>query len=89
MFEAVGPETGLRSVFVELHADMRRDMARFVRRGLRDGSIRSGVSPDGEASVIVGALRGIGYQWLLDPAGFEPAPALRYLSRLVDERLTP
>jgi len=89
MFEAVGPAADLRSTFVQLHADMRADFARFVRRGLRDGSIRSGLSPDLEAAVVVAGVRGIAYQWLLDPDGFEPVTALRYLARVTDERLRP
>jgi AcrR family transcriptional regulator len=87
MFEAVGPVAELRSTFVELHADMRADFARFVRRGLRDGSVRDGMSPDIEAAVIVAGIRGIGYQWLLDPNGLDPVVALRYLSRITDERM--
>jgi AcrR family transcriptional regulator len=75
MFEAVGPVADLRSTFVDLHAD------------LRDGSVRDGASPDSEAAVIVAGIRGIAYQWLLDPDAFEVAPALRYLSRVTDERL--
>jgi AcrR family transcriptional regulator len=89
MFEAVGPVAELRSTFVELHADMRADFARFVRRGLRDGSVRPGVSPDNEAAVIVAGIRGIGYQWLLDPDGFDPVVILRHLGRVTDERLRP
>jgi AcrR family transcriptional regulator len=87
MFEAVGPVADLRSTFVELHTDMRSDFARFVRRGVRDGSIREGASAGHEAAVIVAGMRGIAYQWLLDPDAFEVAPALRYLARVTDERL--
>jgi AcrR family transcriptional regulator len=89
MFEAVGPAVDLRPTFVQLHADMRNDFARLIRRGLRDGSVRPGISADSEAAVIVAGIRGIGYQWVLDPEGFEPVPALRYLARLTDERLRP
>ena len=89
MFEAVGPVAELRGTFVQLHADMRTDFARFVRRGIRDGSVRAGLSPDGEAATIVGGIRGVGYQWLLDPDGFQPVPALRYLKRICEDRLLP
>jgi AcrR family transcriptional regulator len=89
MFEAVGPAADLQSTFVQLHADMRADFARLIRRGLRDGSVRYGTSPDNEAAVIVAGIRGIGYQWLLDPDGFQPVTALRYMAGLIDERLRP
>jgi len=87
MFEAAGPVADLRPTFMDLHADMRADFARFVRRGLRDGSIRVGTSPAGEAAMIVAGIRGIAYQWLLDPEGFGVAPALHYFARVTDERL--
>jgi len=67
---------------------MRADFARLVRRGLREGSVRPGVSPDNEAAVIVAGIRGIGYQWLLDPDGFDRVVTLRHLSRVSDERLS-
>ena len=87
MFEAVGPAGDLRAIFVRLHADMRTDFVRLIRRGMRDGSIQSGMSPENEGAVIVAAIRGVGYQWLLDPDGFEPVRALRYLAQVTDDRL--
>jgi len=89
MFEALGSNVVLRDHFVEFHRTMRADLAKLVRRGLRDGSVRRGVRPDDEAALVVAELRGIGYQWLLDPAGFEPVNALRYLAGAVDHRLRP
>ena len=87
MFEALRPIPELRSTFVEFHATMRADLAAFVRKGLRDGSIAPGTSPTKEAALIVAGLRGIGYQWRLDPDGFEPLPALRHLVSTTESRL--
>ena len=75
-FEALGGVPELRAHFVGFHRTMRADMARFVRRGLRDGSIVPGVSPKAEAAAVVGSLRGIGYQWLLDPDEIDPQTAI-------------
>ncbi len=86
-FEALGPVPELRSHFVEFHRTMRSDMAAFVRRGLRDGSVVAGTSPKAEGAAIVGALRGIGYQWLLDPDEIDPAALLGHLITTVDRRL--
>jgi AcrR family transcriptional regulator len=86
-FEALGPVPELRAHFVDFHRAMRSDMARFVRRGLRDGSIVAGVSPKAEAAAVVGALRGIGYQWLLDPDEIDPVALLTHLIDTVDRRL--
>lgn len=87
MFEALGPIPELRSTFVEFHATMRADLASFVRKGLRDGSVAPGSSPTKEAALIVAGLRGIGYQWRLDPDGFDPLPALRHLVATTESRL--
>jgi hypothetical protein len=85
MFEALGGNEELRIHFVEFHRTMRSDIARLVRRGVRDGSIRAGVDPIAEASLIIGGLRGVAYQWALDPFEFDPVAAFAYLSQ--DTRL--
>jgi len=86
-FEALGPVPELRAHFVEFHRTMRTDMAAFVKRGLRDGSVVAGTSPKAEGAAIVGALRGIGYQWLLDPDDIDPAALMGHLITSVDRRL--
>ena len=87
MFEALGADDALRGRFAALHASMRADVTRLVQRGLRDGSIGEGHSPDREAALIVGALRGLGYQWLLDPQAFEIVEALEFLRDTTLDRL--
>ena len=87
MFEALGPNADLRAHFVEFHRTMRADIAKLVRRGVRDGSIRAGVDPVAEAVCIVGGLRGVAYQWALDADAFDPVGALAYLTRVTGDRL--
>jgi AcrR family transcriptional regulator len=89
MFEALGPNPSLRRHFVEFHRTMRADLAKLVRRGVRDGSIARQRRPDEEAMLVVAGLRGIAYQWRLDPDGFDPAIALRVLGDATEERLRP
>ena len=87
MFEATGADEDLRLRFAKFHETMRADVASDVRRGQRDGSIRKGLSPDREGALLIAGLRGIGYQWLLDPHGFDPVPELAYLRDTTRERL--
>ena len=87
MFEALGPDDALRARFAKFHEDMRADFARFVQRGKRDGSISKGVNAAAEATLVISGLRGIGYQWLLDPDHFDPVPALAYLHATTADRL--
>jgi len=86
MFEA-GTDQILRARFAKLHADMRNDFAYFVKKGQRDGTITRGIDADAEAALVVGAIRGIGYQWQLDPEGFDVVGALSYLTSTNEARL--
>ena len=88
-FEAIGPHEELRLRMLKLHEGMRADFATIIRRGKRDGSVGPHIADDREAELIVGGLRGIGFQWLLDPSGFDPLPALAYLRDTTEERLKP
>lgn len=87
MFEAVGSEDDLRERFAAFQATMRSDFAQCVRRGQRDGSVRRGPSPDREGELLVAGLRGIGFQWLIDPDAFDPVKALTYLRDTTEQRL--
>ena len=87
MFEALGPDAQLRARFAHLHEAMRSDYANIVRKGQRDGSITKRLQADREGTLIIAGLRGIGYQWLLDPERFDPVQALAYLHDTTVERL--
>lgn len=86
-FEALGGNPELRDHFVEFHRRRRADMAELIERGINDGSIRSATVIDDEATAILVGLRGIAYLWLLDPVGFDPAPALQHLYDSTEARL--
>lgn len=86
-FEALSPAAELQQRFVEMHRTMRADVANLVTRGIEDGSIRADRDADDEAGAIVAALRGIAYQWFLDPEQFDPDCAFRHLLATTDERL--
>ena len=89
MFEALGPDEELRNRFAKFHDEMRSDFANLIAKGTRDGSIRKTLSATNEAALIVAGLRGIGYQWLLDPEHFDPVPTLGYLHDTTAVRLNP
>lgn len=88
-FEAIGPHEELRLRMVKLHDAMRADFTALIRRGVNDGSIAPDTPPEREAEFIIAGLRGVGFQWLLDPGAFDPLPALAYLRDTTEERLTP
>lgn len=69
-------DPALADHFRTFHRDMRRDMVSVLQRGQSDGSIRSDIDLDAAAGAVIAALRGVGYQWLIDPEEFDPVPAL-------------
>jgi AcrR family transcriptional regulator len=89
MFEAVQSNEDLRQEFIEFHRSQRADLAEILRRGVKDGSIRTGIVIEDEAAAVISGLRGIGYQWILDPVGFAAVPALRHLHESTEARLRP
>lgn len=70
-------DPALAAHFRAFHRDMRRDLTRSLQRGQDDGTIRTDLDIVAAASAIVAALRGVGYQWLIDPDDFDPVGPLR------------
>lgn len=88
-FEALGPVPELRARIVQFHRDQHAGLAQSVRRGLKDRSIVAGRSPDREADLIVAQVRGVAYQWCLDPEQNDHVRALAYVIEATEQRLAP
>lgn len=84
--EALGPDEALREKMRDLHRELRHYLAALLTRGIEDGSVRPDISPELEATVSVAMLRGIGYQWCLDPEQIDPVRAFEHVTRLLRER---
>ncbi len=89
MFEALNVGGPLQARFITFHEAMRAALADAVRRGVADGSVRADIDPEREGTLLVSALRGIAYQWLLDPEHFDPEPAYTHLIETTRDRLRP
>jgi AcrR family transcriptional regulator len=61
----------LRPVFAGIDATFRTGIQSIVRAGQRSATIRFDVDPEGVATVLVGMLRGIGSQFLVNPDGVD------------------
>ena len=57
----------LRAVFVSIDATFRTGLQTIVRAGQRSRTISSDVDPEGVATALVGMMRGIGTQFLVNP----------------------
>lgn len=88
LFEALGPQPALAPEFASLHRGLRGLAAGFVDSP-GPAAIRRGVDSEATAAVLVGALGGIAYQWLLDPEGVDLGAAYGALDGLVERGLAP
>jgi AcrR family transcriptional regulator len=88
MFEALGPAEELKAVFLEFNRAARAEIVTTIQRGLDDGSVAADANPLVEAQFIVSTLRGVGYQWRLDPDEFDPVSTLDHLIATTKARLT-
>jgi AcrR family transcriptional regulator len=86
---ALPEEAPLRPVFVADDARFRRGIEELVRAGQQSRTIRSDVDPVGVAIALVGQLRGIGAQFLVDPDGVDLDAARTACAQFVHNALTP
>ena len=87
MFSSVGTDESMRIKFAAFHETMRSDLTAWITQGQNDGTVRPDLAPEREAELLVAALRGIGFQWLLDRDAFDPLGAVDYLRLTCADRL--
>ena len=88
-FESLRTDARLTERVRVLHIRLREHMADHVRTAVAAGGVRADIDPDATATIFVSALRGAGFQWLLDPHGFDLAAALKQLCRHITLVLAP
>jgi AcrR family transcriptional regulator len=71
MAESIGLVPEVRPTFVRANRDFRALVERWIEDGIEAGEIRGDVQAGAHAAVVVGALRGIALQWLVDPDGVD------------------
>jgi AcrR family transcriptional regulator len=87
MGEALGPVPELRPVFADLNQGFRAMAERWIESGVAAGEIRADVDRRMEATLFVGALRGVATQWLTDPGCFDLEEAREALKDDLRRRL--
>lgn len=70
MFEALGPIPQLLPEFQKLHQTFRRQLETILREGMANGEMRADLDPAAQAVLFMAQLRGLGFQWLLEPQAF-------------------
>lgn len=71
MGEALDPRKGLAGQFTNLHRLWREQGRYWWDEAIEDGQIDPGIDQEVNASVIIGAIRGITLDWLIAPGSFD------------------
>jgi AcrR family transcriptional regulator len=69
--ESLGGSPELRPALNAYHVRLRSTVERWIAEGQAAGEIRADVDPNAYAAVLVGSLRGIGFQALADPGALD------------------
>jgi len=67
MFDALGPIPDLQPEFRTLHRSFRSDIVKMLQSGIDAGGVRADIDVEAQAAIVLGTLRGIAFQWLLEP----------------------
>ena len=71
--EAPTLEPAIRQTLARHDEAYRKRLRRWIIEAQDDGTARADVDPVAASVVIEGMLRGVGYQWLLNPEAFRPS----------------
>jgi AcrR family transcriptional regulator len=71
MAESLGLVPEVRPIFARANREFRAVVEGWIRDGIEAGEIRDDVQAAAHAASVVGTLRGIALQWLVDPAGID------------------
>jgi AcrR family transcriptional regulator len=69
--EALGSSGELQARLADYNATLRTMIAGWIAEGIAAGDVRPTVRPDAESVILLGAVRGIGLQYVTDPFAFD------------------
>jgi len=89
-FESIGPRSSVKSVIERVHERRRRDVLDWIASGMAAGEIDPAVDAEALADHFCGAIVGIVYQWLIQPAARERIDVMHEtLKQTMREQLPP
>ena len=71
MGESIGPVPEIRETFASANREFRAYVEREIKHGIEAGDIRPDIDVAAQTGLVVGTLRGIALQWLVDPGGLD------------------
>ncbi len=69
--EALGPLPAIRRDMADADGKFRAAVRKLIEQGIDDGDIRRDADPAAQAAMVVGILRGLAIQRLLNPSAFD------------------
>jgi AcrR family transcriptional regulator len=87
LFDALSPASVTREAITEYNADLSRSILSSIEAGIADGTVKSEIVAQREASWVLEGIRGIGFHWLLRPDEYDAGAALTHLIGVVEDRL--
>jgi len=88
MAEGVTLESESGAILAEYNNSVRMTLAKQVNIGIANGEIHAGTDPLAAATLLIGTMRGMMLQLLLDPSTADPARVHKQLRRLIETLLT-
>lgn len=81
LFEALGPLPELRPGIIAFHSRIREECTTWFRAAAEKGEVDPQIDPEAQATLFVGAFRGIMYQHFLDAAAIDLTAVLSEFKR--------
>lgn len=89
MGEALDPRNDLHDEFAELHKRWRALGLHWWNEGIEDGQIDPAIDQDSNASMIIGSVRGMTFDWLIAPGSFDLEAAYQQFWDMLEQFLAP
>lgn len=86
-FESMANHDAVRHRLARNHKAYRRDAERWVREGIKDGTICDAIDPRSFAVEFASLIFGLIYQWLIDPESIDVPHVFGHYRRRVVETL--
>ncbi|MGD0117535.1 MAG: TetR/AcrR family transcriptional regulator [Candidatus Binatus sp.] len=85
--EALGPVGEVRPEILAADQNSRSAIQKFIEQGIHDGQIRRDVDPAASAAIVLGLLRGLVMQWLINNQAFALEGVWRELEATISRAL--
>lgn len=88
-YESIGGENTIKTQLARNHRRYRADVARWMREGIENGSVRPDVDVENLAFLYLTFVSGTIYQWLVAPKAVKLSSAFEYFRGIVRRELSP